>query len=68
MPFSVAELLMNVCAELENSMPESILLPLSLPWSHANTTRKTQKWPVKTVLNVLINQLNRITQSQVLKA
>ena len=45
LPVSIAEALMLTAAEIEQSEPEAILLPLALLWTQENADRDARAWP-----------------------
>ncbi len=45
LPVSILECLGKLCAELEQTQIEAILLPLALPWAEENINQNVKKWP-----------------------
>jgi hypothetical protein len=45
MPVSVVRALADVAAEMENTRPEAVILPLAPAWYEGNSVRAMRKWP-----------------------
>lgn len=54
LPFSVLECLGKLCAELEQTEIEAIMIPLALPWAEENLNRNEKRWPVLEIIQRLI--------------
>jgi Fe-S-cluster containining protein len=45
MPVSILEALSQLTAQLEQSQPEAVMLPVALPWTQINLERDKRTWP-----------------------
>ncbi len=50
MPLSVAEALARLAADLEQTPPESVMLPVALLWAEASAERARRTWPAAELL------------------
>ncbi len=57
MPVSVLECLGRLCAELEQSEVEAVILPLALPWALKNHDRSGRTWPTGMMVERFIDIL-----------
>jgi Fe-S-cluster containining protein len=56
-PVSVLECLGRLAAELEQSEPEAVMLPLALPWAQENISRSRRTWPATAMVERFIEIL-----------
>jgi Fe-S-cluster containining protein len=45
MPISILEAMTQLTAQLEQSQPEAVMLPVALPWTQINLERDKRTWP-----------------------
>jgi Fe-S-cluster containining protein len=59
MPISILEAMTQLTAQLEQSQPEAVMLPVALPWTQINLERDKRTWPaieiVERFADILIN-------------
>ena len=61
LPFSTAEVLMEISNHVESTLDEAILLPLTMAWCNANTQRAQKKYPAALLAEKFIETVNAKT-------
>ncbi|MHC4213227.1 MAG: hypothetical protein ACYSWP_07650 [Planctomycetota bacterium] len=61
MPVSILEALSQLTAQLEQSQPEAVMLPVALPWTQINLERDKRTWPAIEIVEKFADILQNIS-------
>ncbi len=61
MPVSILEVMTQLTAQLEQSQPEAVMLPVALPWTQINLERNKRTWPAIEIVEKFADILQNIS-------
>ncbi len=61
MPASILEAMTQLTAQLEQSQPEAVMLPVALPWTQINLERDKRTWPAIEIIEKFADILQNMS-------